>query len=227
MEQALQSTLLMLLNLLIYSTDQLQRQNATLCPAACLCKKNKTVECASKLLKTIPRNLPKSTVYLDLSNNEIIRIPETFFIKFVNLKHLNVRRCDIESHFIIPKKLMTIKIRHNKLSFKGFRLMFSNSSSFLRIIDAGNNKIVINTRGSLFEKAVSLRNLDLSRNIMPIVYQDTFKRLHKLHVLVIAKMEVKTIEDDAFEDLVQLSQLDLRDHKLISLPQTFSSQWVN
>ena len=54
---------------------------------------------------------------------------------------------------------------------------------------------------------------------MLIVYQDTFKRLHKLHVLVIAKMEVKTIEDDTFEDLVQLSQLDLRDHKLISLPQ--------
>ena len=36
MEQAVQSTLLVLLSLLIYSTDQLQRQNATLCPAACL-----------------------------------------------------------------------------------------------------------------------------------------------------------------------------------------------
>ena len=42
---------------------------------------------------------------------------------------------------------MTIKIRHNKLSFKDFRLMFSNSSSFLRIIDAADDKILINARG--------------------------------------------------------------------------------
>ena len=54
---------------------------------------------------------------------------------------------------------------------------------------------------------------------MPTVYKDTFEGIHKLHVIVIAKMNIETIEDDAFEDLVQLSQLDLRDNKLISLPQ--------
>ena len=129
MEQAVQSTLLVILSLLIYSNDQLQGQNATLCPAACLCKENKRVQCVNKSLKTIPRNLPRSTVYLDISKNKNKSIPETFFIKFVNLKQLVVVHCGIESHFIIPKKVMTSKIRHNKLSFKEFRSMFSDSSS--------------------------------------------------------------------------------------------------
>ena len=177
MVQALQSLILVFLILFIYTTDELQGKNTTSCPAASLCEKNKRVECVDKSLRTIPENLPRSTVFLDISKNRNIRIPALFFSKFVNLKYLVAARCDLKDHFMIPRKLTAINMRRNKLSFKTFCLMFSNSSIFLRKINVWGNNINISARVPLFEKAVSLRNLDLHSNIMPTVYKDAFKGL--------------------------------------------------
>ena len=219
MVQALQSLVSVFLILFIYTTDELQDKNATSCPAACLCKKNKRVECAHKSLRFIPENIPRSTVFLDISKNRNISIPTLFFSKFVNLKYLVAARCDLKAHFMIPRKLTAINMKANKLSFKKFCLMFSNSSIFLRKINVRGNKINMNTRVPLFEKALSLRNLDLHSNIMPIVYKDTFKGLRNLRILDVGRMSIGTIEDGAFEDLARLSRLHIDKNKLISLPE--------
>ena len=140
------------------------------CPAHCICTRNlRKVQCVSKSLKAVPNDLPKSTVFMDISRNKNIQIPKTFFMKFTNLKHLNVENCNLQRHFDLPKKLMSIMIQNNKLSSEQLRLMFSNSSHFLRNIDARNNDIEISTRISLFGNNTCTRELYLSGNIMPIL----------------------------------------------------------
>ena len=123
------------------------------CPSTCLCKSNNRVECVNKSLKTAPNDLPPSTVFLDLSQNKDIHIPETYFNTFSQLRHLSVRNCELEKCFDLPKKLMTIMVQNNKLPFEKFHIIFSNSSRFLRSIYAGLNNISIQSKVPLFENA--------------------------------------------------------------------------
>ena len=205
MVQAIQFSSMVLLSLFVFSTGEQQgisMKKPPLCPAACHCKRNERVECVNKSLKTIPLIIQRSTVFLDISENRNIDIPELFFSNNLNLKHLVMTGCDVQTCFVIPRKLMTISIEGNNLSFKDFYFMFSNSSKFLRIIDVWLKRIDINTRVSLFQKAMSSVTLRLQGKTMPIVYKETFRGLQKLRFLNIGQMDVKIIEDHAFDDLV-------------------------
>ena len=222
MAQAVQVSLMVLLSLFVSFMGEQQgipTKKPPLCPAACHCKRNKRVQCVNKSLKTIPESIPRSTVFLDISENRNIGIPESFFSNYVNLKHLVMTGCDVQTRFVIPKKLMTITIDRNNLSFKDFYFMFSNSSNFLRIIDAWFNRININTRIPLFQTGMSLVTLGLHGNTMPIVYKETFRGLQNLRSLDIGQMDVKIIEDHAFDDLVQLRRLNVDKNEITSLPQ--------
>ena len=190
----------------------------TSCPNVCICKNNR-VECVNKSLEVIPNNLPKTTVYLDISENKHIHIPDTFFSSFSNLRHLIARECELDRHFDLPKKLMNIWISNNKLSFKEFLLMFSKASRFLRVIDAHFNHIEIKHRVSILENTSSVTTLILDRgNHMPILYRETLKGLRNLKYLDVSTMEIEQIEDYAFEDLVHLEVLDAHGNNLFSLP---------
>ena len=189
----------------------------TSCPDVCICK-NDRVKCVNKSLDVIPSNLPKTTVYLDISKNKHIHIPDS---KFSNLRYLLVRECELERHFDLPKKLMNIDISHNKLSLQEFLLMFSKSSKFLTSIDAYQNHIEIKRRISILGNASSVIKLTLGRgNHMPILYKETFKGLRNLRSLKIPAMAIEQIEDNAFEDLAKLKELDGSGNKLISFPPT-------
>ena len=222
MVQAIQFSSMVLLSLFVSSTGEQQgisTKKPPLCPAACHCKRNERVECVNKSLTTIPESIPKSTVFLDISENRNIDIPKLFFSNYLNLKHLVMTGCDVQSRFVIPRKLITMTIDRNNLSFNDFYFMFSNSSKFLRIIDVWLNRIAIYTRVSLFQKAMSLVTLRLQGNTMPIVYKETFRGLRKLRFLNIGQMDVKIIEDHAFDDLVQLMRLNVDKNQITSLPQ--------
>ena len=214
--------LVVFLYLWISSSEQAEgtsfETKKTSCPNACICE-NYRVKCVNKSLDVIPSNLPKTTVYLDISRNKHIHIPDTFLNKFSNLRHLLVRECELERHFDLPKKLINIDISNNKLSLQEFLLMFSKSSKFLRSIDAHQNHIEIKRRISILGNASSATQLMLDRgNSMPILYKETFKGLRNLRFLKIGAMAIEEIEDNAFEDLVKLEQLDGSGNKLISLP---------
>ena len=223
MVQAVQFSLMVLLSLSVSSTGEQERipmKKPPLCPVACQCKRNKRVECVNKSLnKTIPESLPRSTVFLDISENRYIRIPESFFSNYGNLKHLVMTGSEIQTRFVIPKKLMTITIDRNNLSFKDFYFMFSNSSKSLRIIDVWLNRINVNTRIPLFQEAMSLVSLGLHGNTMSIIYKETFRGLQNLRSLDIGQMHVKIIEDHAFDDLVQLRRLNVDKNQITSIPQ--------
>ena len=217
-----------LLSMLYVSISSLEHQelqptprstNKIPCPKLCVCYSNRRVECVNKSLKAVPNDIPITTVYLDISQNKNIHIPETYFTELFNLKHLAVKSCELENHFILPRRLMSIMIQNNKLSFEEFRLMFSNSSPFLWSIDAASNNIDINSSVSLFENSASLRELSLSNNIMPIIYKETFRGLHKLEVLDVSHMSLKYVQDGAFKDLVNMWKLNINNNEMRSLPE--------
>ena len=197
------------------------RMEKTPCPTACLCENsNRRVRCVNKSLTAIPNDLPKSTMFLDISKNKNIHIPETFFANFSSLKHLDVSNCGLHKHFDLPKTLMTISIYSNALSLKEFLSMFSSPSRYLINVNAHSNRIEINKRVSLLENASSIRHLALDRQrSTPVIYKETFKALRSLRELSISNMDVEQIEDNAFADLVNLTRLNARGNKLYCLPQ--------
>ena len=213
--------LFVLFTLFSYSMEQSKGMHSRVtrsCPFVCICKRHR-VECVNKSIKSVPDNLPKSAIFLDISENKNLRIPETFFSEFSHLRYLNVDDCEIEKHFLLPKRLMSIRVRRNRLSLKEFRLMFANFPCYLRILKASANNMEIKTRVPLFRNAASLKNLDLHYNAMPVLYREIFKGLSGLSFLDISVMSIKQIEHDAFKDLVRLTELLISRNKIISLPQ--------
>ena len=222
MKNVVKSWLLYMLCIWISSLEQVEAAQfgtqKTLCPVSCLCKSNKRVECVKKSLKTVPNDLPISTVYLDISENKNIDIPETYFSNFSNLRYLNVKNCQLYKHFKLPKKLMAFVISNNKFSLKEFRAILLSSSHHLRSIYARFNNIYIKNRVPMFENAPFVREIYLVANTMPILYKETFTGLYKLKILDIRSMSIQSIEENAFADLVRLEKLDVGNNHLRSLP---------
>ena len=215
----------------LFSSKQVQRVvvgiEQTSCPTPCICEKNTKIKCVNKSLETLPGNISKSATYLDISRNENIRIPEKYFTKFLNLKYLDVSACGLERPLDLPKKLMTLNIDHNKLSFNAFRLMLSCPSRFFRFIYARNMNVTITTRKPLLKASSSITTLYLRFNVMPTIYKETFKNLHNLSILDLRNMNIKQIEDHAFDALLKLLELYLDNNSILSLPQNLFSSLGN
>ena len=191
----------------------------TFCPTPCICESNTRIKCVNKSIETLLGNISKSATYLDISMNENIRIPGKYFTKFLNLRYLDVSACGLERPLDLPKKLMTLKIEHNKLSFKAFRLMLSCPSRFLRFIYARNNNVKITKRKPLLKASSSIITLYLPFNVMPVIYKETFDNLRNLRILELRNMYIEQIEDHAFDALSKLEELYLDNNWMFSVPQ--------
>ena len=133
---------------------------------------------------TIPGNLAKSTVFLNVPGNNYIDMSQTFFSKFLKLRYWAVDNCELHRQFNFPNKLTSIKVGHNKLSFQEFRLMLSNLSREPRQITAKDNNMKIETRTSIIKNARSIRELYFGENVMVM----TIKYIEDRALYVLGKL---------------------------------------
>uniref|UniRef100_A0A8D0HPM0 Leucine rich repeat containing 70 n=1 Tax=Sphenodon punctatus TaxID=8508 RepID=A0A8D0HPM0_SPHPU len=189
------------------------------CPSVCQFCSGRQVNCHNLGLSSIPKNLPKSTIFAYLSGNNISHVNPN---EFISLQQLAVLDLDNSSVFHVPpkvfvelKKLCYLHLSNNCIKrldpgiFKGL--------SNLHCLYLQNNQIAFVPRG-LFSDLISVQYLMLQRNRLSILGSGTFLGMINLRTLNLANNKISQISDSAFHHLENLVFLYLEGNNLTYVP---------
>lgn len=169
------------------------------CPNICTCKwkhGKETTECRQKGLHTLPRNIHTSTQVLDLSMNNIQRLPRRVFAaqNLTNLQKIFLRRCEL------------VGIDDEALLELSNLVELDLSENFLRSIPS-----------LIFRHTPELRELLLRQNYIQKIPVDAFAHLTSLRTLDLSHCQISSIAARAFEPLSMLEKLKLAYNSLTEL----------
>jgi len=89
------------------------------CPAPCTCRSN-TVDCSNSGLKEFPQNIPRDTVKLDLSYNQLTSLPAGIveslpYLRILQLDNNNIYCIDKQAFRSLPQ-LVSVTLQNNNIS---------------------------------------------------------------------------------------------------------------
>uniref|UniRef100_A0A8C5EBE9 Slit homolog 1a (Drosophila) n=1 Tax=Gouania willdenowi TaxID=441366 RepID=A0A8C5EBE9_GOUWI len=149
------------------------------CPAQCTCS-GTTVDCHGLGLKTMPRNIPRTTERLELNGNNLTRITKS---DFAGLKYLRVLQLMENQITVIErgafddmKELERLRLNRNQLQQLP-ELLFQKNPGLSRL-DLSENFIQSIPRKA-FRGATDIKNLQLDKNHISLSKVNLFNyRLH-------------------------------------------------
>ena len=185
------------------------------CPASCSCDGDRGVDCSGRGLAAVPPGLSAFTQALDVSMNNITRLPEDAFKNFPYLEELRLAGNDLS--FIHPKALSGLKelkvltLQNNQLKTVPNEAIRGLSGLQSLRLDA--NHITAVPKDS-FEGLVQLRHLWLDDNSLTEVPIHPLSNLPSLQALTLALNKITHIPDYAFTNLSSLVVLHLHNNKI-------------
>ncbi|XP_065539441.1 leucine-rich repeat-containing G-protein coupled receptor 4 isoform X2 [Lathamus discolor] len=185
------------------------------CPASCSCDGDRGVDCSGRGLAAVPPGLSAFTHALDISMNNITRLPEDAFKNFPYLEELRLAGNDLS--FIHPKALSGLKelkvltLQNNQLKTVPNEAIRGLSGLQSLRLDA--NHITAIPEDS-FEGLVQLRHLWLDDNSLTEVPIYPLSNLPSLQALTLALNKITHIPDYAFTNLSSLVVLHLHNNKI-------------
>lgn len=175
------------------------------------------VQLTSGRLKNVPNELKICTEikYLDLFGNSIQEIPDWFYL-FKRLEHLSLRNNTLKE---LPTILFTLEnIKHLNLSDNQIHEIsghyFKNLMSIEKVDISYNQISSIPTETVTYSKCNSLNLKGNKLQKFPTAISDV-KTLEKLDL---SENKISSLEDDAFDGLENLIELDLSFNELSYLP---------
>ncbi|XP_076335538.1 leucine-rich repeat, immunoglobulin-like domain and transmembrane domain-containing protein 2 [Tachypleus tridentatus] len=172
----------------------------TTCVEGCLCKwkhGKQTAECADAFLTTVPAGLNSATQVLDLSGNVLHTLASRAFhsVRLVNLQKIFLARCGLteisDDAFYRVSNLIEIDLSENNLSWV-----------------------------PTLKDCSLLRRLQLSRNPIQHLLDNSFSSLSHLTTLEMSNCQIHTIGPSAFSGLKHLEYLRLDGNRLSYLSGT-------
>ncbi|XP_044281722.1 leucine-rich repeat-containing G-protein coupled receptor 4 isoform X2 [Varanus komodoensis] len=188
------------------------------CPASCSCDGDGGVDCSGRGLTAVPEGLSAFTHLLDISMNNITRLPEDAFKNFPYLEELRLAGNDLA--FIHPKALSGLKelkvlmLQNNQL--KTIPNEAIRGLGGLQSLRLDANHITAVPEDS-FEGLVQLRHLWLDDNSLTDVPVVPLSNLPSLQALTLALNKITSIPDFAFTNLSSLVVLHLHNNKIKTL----------
>ncbi|KAM8975832.1 amphoterin-induced protein 1 [Pelodytes ibericus] len=141
------------------------------CQNSCVCASD-IISCTKKDLTLVPSGLPSYIAMLDLSHNNLLRLRS-------------------EWTPIPLKRLHTLLLSHNSITF---------------------------VSSEAFSLTPNLRHLDLSSNKLHSLEENAFSALEQLEVLLLFKNSITTIDRSAFDEMKLLQKLYLSQNHLTRFP---------
>ncbi|KAM3612561.1 uncharacterized protein V6R79_010344 [Siganus canaliculatus] len=121
------------------------------------------LDLSSKNLSSVPRDLPESVEYLDLSCNYIQQLQQDDFTKTTHLRFLNMswnRLEMIHPQVFLHAPLQELDLSHNRLKNLSDQQYLLHTSN-LQILNLASNKFFTMTLGSEFRSLVTLKRLTI------------------------------------------------------------------
>ncbi|XP_037245289.1 leucine-rich repeat-containing G-protein coupled receptor 5 isoform X2 [Falco rusticolus] len=191
------------------------------CPAPCRCEQEGVLvraDCSDLGLTAVPTNLSVFTSYLDLSMNNITKLPSN---PVHNLRFLEELRLAGNGLTYIPKgafaglfSLKVLMLQNNQLRQVPTEALQNLRSLQSLRLDANHINYV---PPNCFNGLVSLRHLWLDDNSLTEIPVQAFRSLPALQAMTLALNKIHYIPDYAFGNLSSLVVLHLHNNRIYSL----------
>ncbi|XP_022707108.1 protein slit-like [Varroa jacobsoni] len=207
-----------LLLMLLASSSQAQNSDPMLqldfCPDECDCDAL-TVDCSTRGLRFVPRNIPKQVRKLELEGNNIEIINKDDLkglrkLRILQLQDNNLHTID-KNAFADLVALERLRLNNNKLSMLSDDLFAS--LSHLHRLNLSSNTLTLISRKT-FSGCPSLRNLQLEGNHIACIDDAALRRLKNLEVITLSNNNLTRISRYLFDGLKKLRVLKLSDNPL-------------
>ncbi|XP_068858086.1 leucine-rich repeat-containing protein 70 [Aphelocoma coerulescens] len=189
------------------------------CPSACQLCTGRQVSCRNAGLSSIPWNLPKTTILVYLSGNNISHVTPNGLRGLQKLAALYMDNSSIL--YVHPKAFMEVPklcyLHLNNNNIKHLDPGIFEGLSSLHCLYLQNNQIAFLPRG-LFSDLLSVRYLTLQRNRLSVLGSGTFLGMIRLQTLNLANNKISWISDSAFHHLENLAYLFLEGNNLTLVP---------
>ncbi|KAM4752184.1 leucine-rich repeat-containing protein 70 [Cyanocitta cristata] len=189
------------------------------CPSACQLCTGRQVSCRNAGLSSIPWNLPKTTILVYLSGNNISHVTPNGLRGLQKLAALYMDNSSIlyvhPKAFMEVPKLCYLHLNNNNIKHLDPRIFEGLSN--LHCLYLQNNQIAFLPRG-LFSDLLSVRYLTLQRNRLSVLGSGTFLGMIRLQTLNLANNKISWISDSAFHHLENLAYLFLEGNNLTLVP---------
>ncbi|NWI38308.1 LRR70 protein, partial [Picathartes gymnocephalus] len=189
------------------------------CPSACQLCTGRQVSCRNAGLSSIPWNLPKTTILVYLSGNNISHVTPNDLRGLQKLAALYMDNSSIL--YVHPKAFVELPrlcyLHLNSNNIKRLDPGIFEGLSNLHCLYLQNNQIAFLPRG-LFSDLLSVRYLTLERNRLSVLGSGTFWGMISLQTLNLANNKISWISDSAFHHLENLAYLFLEGNNLTLVP---------
>ncbi|KAM8938666.1 leucine-rich repeat-containing G-protein coupled receptor 4 [Pelodytes ibericus] len=190
------------------------------CPVPCRCDWDGGVDCSGRGLVSVPDGVSALTHSLDISMNNITKLPEDAFKGFPYLEELRLAGNDLS--FIHPmalsglKELKVLTLQNNQLKTVPSEALKELTSLQSLRLDANH---IVTVPDDSFEGLLQLRHLWLDDNSLTDIPIRPLGNLPSLQALTLALNKISHIPDFAFSNLSSLVVLHLHNNKIRTLGQ--------
>ncbi|XP_062864239.1 slit homolog 2 protein [Trichomycterus rosablanca] len=188
---------------------------AQLCPAQCSCV-GTTVDCHAQGLRSVPRDIPRSTERLDLNNNNLTKITKADFVGLRNLRvlHLMENKISIIERGAFQDLKELERLRINRNSLQVFPELLFVATTKLNRLDLSENQIQGIPRKA-FRGAIEIKNLQLDYNQISCIEDGAFRALRDLEVLTLNNNNISRLSVASFNHMPKLRTFRLHSNNLI------------
>lgn len=172
--------------------------------------------CGSDLAYKLNLHYTMNTIVLSVTGTNTREIPEKmkgdFMISATSINLQNNELIVFKCEMVFTKDLDTINLDNNRLNSFPACLLYEQRSGIRFLSLARNNITEIDT---LFEKknpTSEINIINLSHNLINRI--GTFKIFNNLNVLDLSHNMITEINDDAFQNLIDLKQLHLQNNRI-------------
>ncbi|XP_014377120.1 toll-like receptor 3 isoform X1 [Alligator sinensis] len=181
------------------------------------CKiKNEVADCSHLKLTEIPSDLPINIAGLDISHNQLKKLPPANLTKYSKLIYLDagynsISKLQLELCQSLPL-LTVLNLKHNQLHELSDGVF--DYCTNLTELNLGFN--IIEIKGNLFNPLKNLNILDVSHNHLKSAKLGSQQQLENLHELVLSENKITELKKEDLEFLsnTSLKRLDLSSNPL-------------
>ena len=185
------------------------------CPKGCQCN-NKSYKCIDNRLTEIPKDIPVTVVYIDLSHNKLRPIDENFFLRFYQLQTLLLDNCGQKGPIYLPSSLRVLEFSANQITENDMKKMLSKQFHSLESIKMRDNRMNVTGLFPLLPKGVV--TLDIGGNVLTHLRKGDLACCVKLKSFACDHCGLTQIESRAFDMVQDLFIVTLNSNELTALP---------
>ena len=187
----------------------------TCCPPQCRSCAGGTTDCSSVGLRDIPRNFPRESVTIDLTDNQLTDLQQSDFPAESNVQNLRLSSNGLS--VLAPRAfsnlglLMSLDLSLNpitRIHDKAFEGL-----SRLRSLTLTNTKL--QRIGKPFNEIPNISTLYLGNNQLQRIEEDDFEMITRVRSIDLSANRIESIHPRAFENLPYLRYLILKNNPII------------